>query len=60
MTDQETLMELLADLAEEIRKQPEGPTIEAQRRAFFRVIAELEHRRLIRSGEWNLGSFQRQ
>jgi hypothetical protein len=53
-------MELLADLAEEIRKQPEGPTIEAQRRAFFRVIAELEHRRLIRSSEWNLGSFQRQ
>ena len=60
MTDQETLRALLADLAEEIRKQPEGPTIEAQRRAFFRVIAELEHRQLISRGEWNLGSFQRQ
>jgi hypothetical protein len=53
-------MGLLADLAEEIRRQPEGPTIEAQRHAFFRVIAELERRQIITSGQWNLGSLQRQ
>ena len=60
MTEQEILIGLLADLAEEIRRQPEGPTIEAQRHAFFRVLAELERRQLITSGQWNLGSLQRQ